>query len=136
MKPNYSIMRSIYLLFFIVSLTSLAQSNYKITFIKSSNGKLIENQDPILVFSNNKQSLITSESIKSNKASFPFEQTLISNGNNYQTANLYHSKIIATKDSTSIAKQTFELSNESKMILGYNCKKAKTIINSKGPPGV
>jgi GLPGLI family protein len=123
-------MRSIYLLFFIVSLTSLAQSNYKITFIKSSNGKLIENQDPILVFSNNKQSLITSESIKSNKASFPFEQTLITNGNNYQTANLNHSKIIATKDSTSIAKQTFELSNEFKMILGYNCKKAKTIINS------
>ena len=123
-------MRPIYLLFFLISLTSFGQSNYKITFVKSSNGKLVENQDPVLVFSNDKQSMITSESIQLNKATFPFEQTLITNGNNYQIANLNNSKIISTKDSTSIAKQTFEFSTESKIILGYDCKKAKTIINS------
>ncbi|MEI7510245.1 MAG: GLPGLI family protein, partial [Flavobacterium sp.] len=123
-------MKPIHVLFFLITFTSIAQSNYKITFVRSSNGKLIENQDPILVFFNDKQFVITSESIKSNKASFPFEQTLITNGSNYQIANLNNSKIIATKDSTSIAKQTFELSNETKKILGYNCKKAKTIINS------
>lgn len=123
-------MKPIYVLFFLISFTSIAQSNYKITYIKTSNGKLIENQDPILVFLNDKQFAITSESIKSNKASFPFEQNLITNGSNYQIANLNNSKTITTKDSTSIAKQSFELSNESKKILGYNCKKAKTIINS------
>lgn len=114
----------------LLSIVSFGQTNYKITYRKSSNEKLIENQDAILVFSNYEQSLITSESIANNKAVIPFEQTLITNSYCFQVANLNHSKIISTKDSTSIDKQTFELTNETKKILGYNCKKAKTIINS------
>lgn len=114
----------------LLSLVSIGQTNYKITYSKSSNGKLIEDQDLIFVFSNEKQSIITSESVLANKAKFPYEQTLISTSNYFQIANLSASKTIATKDSISIGKQNFELLVETKKILGYNCKKAKTIINS------
>lgn len=114
----------------LLSAFTYGQTNYKITYLKSSNGKLVENQDAILVFSNEKESLITSEAIINQKSEFPFEQTLITNLNYLQVANLNKSNTIATKDSTSIAKQSFELQTETRKILGYNCKKAKIIINS------
>ena len=120
----------IYITILLLSTFTFGQINYKITYLKSSNGTLVENQDVILVFSNENKSLITSESIIKNKTIIPFEQTLITNSIYFQVANLNISKIISTKDSTSIGKQNFELSKETKKILGYNCKKAKTIINS------
>ena len=92
----------------LLSMVSFGQTNYKITYSKSSNGKLIEDQDLIFVFSNEKQSVITSESVLINKAKFPFEQTLITASNYFQIANLSTSKTIATKDSVSIGKQNFE----------------------------
>jgi GLPGLI family protein len=122
-----TLLYSILLLF---SISIFGQTNYKITYLKSSNGKLIENQDAILVFSNEKQSLISSEAIVNEKSEYPFEQTLITDLNYLQVANLSKSNTIATKDSTSIAKQSFELQTETRKILGYNCKKAKIIINS------
>jgi GLPGLI family protein len=115
-----------------ITLTVFGQVNYKITYTKSSNGKLIENQDPIIVFSNSNQTLITSQSILENKATYPYEFSLIDRKTNNinQLAKLKPNKLIATLDSTSITKQTFELSDDVKKILGYTCKKAKTIINS------
>ena len=118
--------------FSLFALTLFGQTNYKITYTKSSNGKLIENQDPAIVFSNSNQTLITSQSILEKKATFPFEFSLIDRKTNNvnQLAKLKENKLIATLDSTSIAKQTFELLDDVKEILGYTCKKAKTIINS------
>ncbi|WP_298394168.1 PNGase F N-terminal domain-containing protein [Flavobacterium sp.] len=116
--------------FLILSTISSSQNNYKITYTRTSNGTLVENQDPILVFSNEKQSVISSEAIQSNKIVYPFEQTVINGLNYFQLAQLNNSKSITTKDSTSIGKQTFELLNDTKKILGYMCKKAKTIVNS------
>lgn len=115
-----------------ITLTAIGQVNYKISYTKSSNGKLIENQDSIIVFSNSNQTLITSQSIIENKATYPYEFSLIDRKNNNinQLAKLKANKLIATIDSTSIAKQTFELLDDEKKILGYTCKKAKTIINS------
>ena len=118
------------LLFSVFSITSFSQKNYKITYLKSSNGTLIENQDAILVYSNGEKSLITSEKTMTNKSEFPFEQTIIEGLSYYQLANLSNSKSISTKDSTSIGKQNFEFLSDTKKILGYTCKKAKTIINS------
>ena len=120
----------ILLCLFILSIPIFAQNNYKITYQKSSNGKLIENQDLILVYSNEKQSLISSEAILTNKATFPFEQTWITYPSYFQIATLAKNKTIVTKDSVSIGKQSFELIQETKKILGYTCKKARTIINS------
>lgn len=120
----------IYITVLLLSTFTFGQINYKITYLKSSNGTLVENQDAVIVFSNENKSIITSESIIKNKAVVPFEQTIITNSIYFQVANLNISKTNSTKDSTSIGKQNFELSNETKKILGYNCKKAKTIINS------
>lgn len=120
----------LYLSLLLFSISIFGQTNYKITYLKSSNGKLIENQDAILIFSNEKESLISSEAIINGKSEFPFEQTLIKNLNYLQVANLNKIKTIVTKDSTSITKQPFELQKDTKKILGYNCKKAKIIINS------
>lgn len=120
----------ILILLLLASFTSIGQINYKITYTKSSNGTLIENQDPVIVFSNETESILTSESILKGKAVFPYEQTAIKGTEYFQTANLKPNRVIVTKDSTSIAKQSFEFSNEKRSILGYTCKKARTIINS------
>jgi len=121
----------IYLFVFTVSALTFGQTTkFKISYLRSSNGTLIENQDPILVFSDEKQSIITSVSIENRKADFPFEQTIINGTTYYQLAHLNATKTIATKDSLTIAKQNFEFMPDTRKILGYNCKKAKTIINS------
>jgi len=122
--------KSILLLFFLISILSFGQKNYKITYLKSSNGTLLENQDAVWVYSNEKQSYISSEKIQSNVAEYTYEQTLISGLNYSLMARLDKNNVISSKDSTSIAKQNFEFIPETKKILGFNCKKAKTIINS------
>ncbi|MBP6557415.1 MAG: GLPGLI family protein [Flavobacterium sp.] len=121
----------LFVLLLTISGNGFAQ-NYKITYLKSSNGSLLENQDAVWVFTNANQTLLSTENITNQKATFPFEQTNIDRNNNsfYQTATLNRSESIAMKDSVSLAKQTFEYLNDTKKILGYNCKKAKTIVNS------
>lgn len=112
------------------TLHSFGQAQYKITYTRTSNGTLVENQDPILVFSSEEQSVISSVAIENGKAVFPYEQTLIKGNDYLLSAHLNANKTIATKDSTTIAKQNFEFLPETRKILGYTCKKAKTIINS------
>lgn len=112
------------------TLHSFGQTQYKITYTRTSNGTLVENQDPILVFSSEEQSVISSVAIENGKAVFPYEQTLIKGNDYFLSAHLNANKTIATKDSTTIAKQSFEFLPETRKILGYTCKKAKTIINS------
>lgn len=120
------------LILFLIFFNVVTSQNYKITFLRSSNGNLIENQDAIWVFTNTSQTLISSEKIINHKSEFPFEQTFINRSNDFfqQITNLNEREIISTKDSTSVKKQTFEFLSETKKILGFNCKKAKTIINS------
>jgi len=122
------------LLFIIVVLISgsAISQNYKITYLRSSNGTLIENQDPIVVFANETQTLLTSQNIIGKNASFPFEQTVVNRKSNSfdQIAVLNTSSSISSIDSISLAKQNFEYLYDTKKILGYNCKKAKTIVNS------
>lgn len=122
--------KTILTLILLTCLTTIGQNNYKITYTKSSNGTLIENQDPVTVFSNETESILTSESILKGKSSFPYEQMAIKGSEYFQVANLKANQVIVTKDSTSIAKQSFEFSNEKRSILGYTCKKARTIVNS------
>ncbi|UGS21705.1 GLPGLI family protein [Flavobacterium cyclinae] len=108
------------------------QKGFKITYTRSSNGKLIENQDPIFVFTNSTETLITTEKMSSGKAEFPYEQTLIHHSENkiIQVTQLKKTKSVTTVDSVSLAKQNFEFLSDTKTILGYKCQKAKTIINS------
>ncbi|WP_306565032.1 GLPGLI family protein [Flavobacterium lindanitolerans] len=122
------------IIFAFFTIASTAQKNnkaYKITYSRTSNGKTIEGQDPVLVFSDANESIITSENNITGKTEYPFEETFITqNSNVIQLARLSASRKIFTVDSLSLAKQTFEIGNETRTILGYKCKKAKTIINS------
>ena len=121
------------LLFFLllVSGSSFSQ-NYKITYLKSSNGTLIENQTPIVIFASPPYTEISTEYILDKKTTYPLEYITINRATNSfkQFAVLTQTKAIYTKDTLSLAKQTFEILPETKKILGYTCKKAKTIINS------
>lgn len=124
---------------------------YKITYMKYSNGKIVENQDPVVLFTNEKESLLSSENIQTKKSAYPFELTKINRADNsyIQLAYLNTNKRVALVDGNSISKQNLELVNETKTILGHLCKKAKTVVNSnsielwfteelgvKGAPGI
>ncbi len=121
----------LFIIFLLFTVISFSQ-NYKITYLRSSNGTLIENQDPIVVFANAERTFITSESIINLKAVFPYEQILVERNSDsfVQMAYLKEQQSVSTKDSLAIAKQSFELLPETKTILGHTCKKAKTVVNS------
>ena len=76
--------------------------------------------------------LLTTEKRISTQLPTPFEENFIDYKNNnwYQKATLKPSKEIVTLDSLSIGKQKFELLPDTKTILGYECHKAKIIVNS------
>lgn len=125
-------MKNLRIAFLLLIFGNCFSQNYKITYLKSSNGTLLENQDPIIVYSKESLTRVISKSIDENKSEYPSEFFNLDRETNTftQIADLSDSRSIITEDSTSLAKQTFELFNETKNILGYNCKKAKTIINS------
>jgi GLPGLI family protein len=112
--------------------TKSSNQTIKVIYSKSYNGKLQENQDNILIFTNSNETLITSEYTILQKSNFPYEQTLVKRDKNalLQITQLKKNASTSTLDSISLEKQSFEFSDETKKILGYNCKKAKTIINS------
>lgn len=124
------------LLFVFVPLATFSQSKpvVEIQYLRKSNGNWVEAQDTIVVTTDVNQTLVSSKKINTGKAAFPYEQTLIQRSTAgpkiIQKAALSITKTIATADSLSIARQTFELLPDTKKILGYHCKKAKTIINS------
>jgi len=125
-------MKTILFYFFLFIFFPSSGQSYKITYEKWSNGIKIENQDPILVFTNSSLTLVTSVGIFSGKNDYPLEQTYVDRSKQsiIQSAQFNQNKSIYTKDSLALGKQTFELINETKTILGYKCQKAKTIINS------
>lgn len=112
--------------------SKINKQTIKVSYSKSYNGKLQENQDNIWIFSNSNETLITSAYTILQKSNFPYEQTLVKRDKNalLQITQLKKNASTSTLDSISLGKQSFEFSDETKKILGYNCKKAKTIINS------
>lgn len=105
---------------------------YQITYFRSADGKQKADQNPTVVLVTERQNLLTTQNIQNQKSNYPFEQSVITKPENalFQIANLAKQRQIATADSSAIDKQVFELSNETKVILGYTCKKAKTVVNS------
>lgn len=106
-------------------------SALKITYTRSSNGKPVD-KDVIIVYTDKSRTLVTTKNIVDGQADHPFEQSLIERPSlfNIQFAQLSKSKSAMTVDSTAIAKQQFEFTPYTKMILHYKCKMAKTVINS------
>lgn len=110
---------------------SYAQT-YEIQYINSYNGKVQTEQPPILVWANEKENFILNNTIREQKSEYPFEITKVEKPSNtiVSYAFLQPNELISTSDTESVAKQSFELTNETKKILGYTCKKAVTKINS------
>lgn len=105
---------------------------YEIQYLSSYNGKIVTDQTPTLVWANEKESFILNNKIREQKSNYPFEITKIEKPSNTIVSYgfLNPNEIISTSDKESIGKQTFEFTDETKKILGYNCKKAVTKINS------
>lgn len=121
------------LLSFFIFLFCLSYSQtYEIQYISSSNGKVLTEQSPTLVWANEKENFILNNKIREQKSDYPFEITKVEKPSNtiVSYAFLKPAEIISTSDAESVGKQNFELTNETKKILGYNCKKAVTKINS------
>ncbi len=115
-----------------LALSQKTPKGIKITYEKKSNGTLVENQDFVVFYATEKIGWLTTEKRITEKVSTPFEENFIDFQNNkwYQKATLKPFEEILTTDSTSIVKQNFELLPETKIILGYQCQKAKIIVNS------
>src|SRR5690554_7515460 len=129
-------MRFLFSLILIFSIFWIEDSNaqtYKITYQKSYNGNLLENQDNILVFANPNFTYIASEQIQKGTKDFPFEETFVDRKkeNTYlQVASINAEQSFGFLDSLSLKDQNFDFSEQQKTILGYTCKKARTVINS------
>lgn len=119
--------------FFAVFLFCLTfAQTYEIQYTSSYNGKPLTEQSPTLVWANEKENFILSNTIREQKNEYPFEITKIEKPSQtiVSYAFLKPGDIISSSDTEAVKKQTFELTNETKKILGYNCKKAVTKVNS------
>lgn len=123
----------LFLAFLIISANAFSQ-RYSITYLRSSNGKLIEGQQPINIISNGETCRSTTGSKSETGIIYPYESMTVVRLKGKMTvlqeAQLSENKKIYYIDSTEINNQKFEFLPETKKILGYNCKKAKTVINS------
>ncbi|MCX8531638.1 GLPGLI family protein [Chryseobacterium luquanense] len=117
--------------FIFLSIFSFSQT-YEIQYESSYNGKVQPNQNPTIVWVNENENFILNTKIKEQKSNFPFEISKIEKPSNtiISYAFLNPNEAISTSDKESITKQEFELTTQTKKILGYNCKKAVTKINS------
>lgn len=119
--------------FFALFLFCLASAQtYEIQYTSSYNGKVLTEQSPTLVWADGKENFILNNTIRELKSDYPFEITKVEKPSNtvVSYAFLKPGEIISSSDAESIGKQTFELTSETKKILGYSCKKAVTKINS------
>ena len=120
-------------LYTILSLQVSAQQTYKITYERSYNEKAMANQDPILVYTSPDQTVITSGKILQSQATYPYETFYIDRKQSdlyFRVTNFSGVKELATLDSSILAKNPLKATAETRKILGYNCRKATTTINS------
>lgn len=104
----------------------------QITYLVSSNGTEIPHQNPIWVFADETNVLITNRDQIMGKADFPFEVNWLQpHQKSFESiAFLNENERVKMLDLRAIGNQEFEFLEDTKTILGYKCKKAKTVINS------
>ncbi|WP_025145938.1 PNGase F N-terminal domain-containing protein [Pedobacter jeongneungensis] len=133
MKHLYILVFSVFISFNLQA-QGVLKSNavYKITYSRSADGKPKEDRNPAITITSTKQNLISNTNILDRKAKYPFEQSIVTKPEQilFQVADLGINNQIATADSAAIGKQVFEFGTETKVILGYTCKRATTVVNS------
>ncbi|SFN62715.1 GLPGLI family protein [Algoriella xinjiangensis] len=110
-----------------------AQEAYQITYEKFSNGKKVEETNPIQVLANTHETIIGTQNSFNQYKKYPNElfyytksqSPIISTVTQFDSI---HS--IISNDSVSFNKAVFTLTKETKRILGLRCKKGTTSINS------
>ncbi len=118
------------LLFFCALLFSQKNITYQIHYQKFFNNASDLNAEKPVVFANAENCLISAENIIQNKAAFPYETSIISSKGVLLNAVLQENKNIQTFDSLTLKKYNYTITNETKKILGFVCKKATTVVNS------
>ena len=105
--------------------------NTVIEYFTYSNGKIINADDPIMVIANEQTSFIAKKKqLNVGLEKYPYEQTFTDYKNKTQYSIAHLTKKNKIKMLLPEAKQNFTLHNETKLILGYKCKKATITINS------
>lgn len=129
-------MKSKSILFIIICIQAIilnAQETYKITYERFSNGKKVEDSNPIQVIANTSETTIGKQQSFNHSTNYPDEMYYYSKTNPSVISLItqfdsIHS--IISNDSVSFNKSVFTISKETKRILGLRCKKATTTINS------
>lgn len=129
-----------YLLIFLLSMSQLIHSQVqfsnsdltRVIYETKYHEELIDSEDPLFLFTDGENVLVTSKKKIHQTSEFPFEITFVKTNEKkiLQLAFLNESKVIGQWDEHSLAQQSFEITNEYKEILGLKCQKAKTVINS------
>ncbi|WP_121964146.1 PNGase F N-terminal domain-containing protein [Myroides sp. N17-2] len=105
--------------------------NTVIEYFTYSNGKIINADDPIMVIANEQTSFIAKKKqLNIGLEKYPYEQTFTDYKNKTQYSIAHLTKKNKIKMLLPEAKQNFTLHNETKLILGYKCKKTTITINS------
>ncbi|MCD8540894.1 MAG: hypothetical protein LRY55_14855 [Leadbetterella sp.] len=122
-------MKKLLLLQLFFAFASFGQSPVKITYSRIFNDQPADTRNATVVFARPESALITTENILKGSAPFPAEQTLFDPANHKITyfSSLPEGKVISASDTLSAR---YELLPDVKEILGYPCRKAKTVINS------
>ncbi|SMG10705.1 GLPGLI family protein [Sphingobacterium psychroaquaticum] len=110
----------------------VSAQGWKVTFQRSYNDKVQSAEDPLLVFADKDQTIITTDRATQSQAKYPYETYYIDRNNAayFKQMNFSADKQLVTKDLALLGKSTYNLTNETKVILGYTCKKATTSVNS------
>ncbi|MCI0921272.1 PNGase F N-terminal domain-containing protein [Sphingobacterium rhinopitheci] len=108
-----------------------AQDIYKITY-NYFNNDVISKQDPIIVIADRNKSIVTKQSIVYGHGKYPFEESFLDNPSKsiIRQASFATNNKVKMIDNKAWTSYTLEPKIDSKVILGYDAKKAVTSINS------
>lgn len=118
--------------FLCVAVLTADAQGLKITYSRSNNDVASPNQDPLLVYTDLQQTVITSLLATQSLAKYPYETYFVDRNSNsfYKYTRFSATKDLAMQDPSILKRDQLTLSKETKIILGYTCKLAKTSINS------
>jgi len=125
-------MKNFLFICFLICLANIGQAQvYKITYHTIRGDQVVET-NPIIVFADKNKTVITRESILNNNFRQTAEQSIVDLPSKviYRKSTFQNRKSIYSADSSAFDRNIFTESNDRKVILGRNTKKATTSINS------
>src|SRR5690606_38979180 len=125
-------MKNFLFICFLICLANIGQAQvYKINYHTIRGDQVVET-NPIIVFADKNKTVITRESILNNNFRQTAEQSIVDLPSKviYRKSTFQNRKSIYSADSSAFDRNIFTESNDRKVILGRNTKKATTSINS------